>query len=208
MTELYVRAIARRSWPLVLAAASACKPSGAAGPEALSTAGAASSLVGRDDGVGPLGASTKLDQATLAAALPGYQIERASISHGGDLREEYWAVKKGSALVLRVQGEDTSLSGIDIVSPEIASPLGVRVGATYAEVAKALGALDCRDAGEAVDWRAEFIECTTAKSDRYSLDFSGYADSGLEGAQLLADPAALAKAKLVAITWTPPGGAP
>jgi Protein of unknown function (DUF1131) len=165
-------------------------------------------LVGRNDGVGPLDAKTSVDKSTLAAAFPDYEIKHVSTSHGGDLKEEYWGISKGGQLVLRVHAEDTILSSIDIVSPDVANPLGVKVGSTYADVAAALGPLDCQSAGDVIEWRADIVLCSSKKSDVYSFDFTLYKESGLSATELLADPAQLAKAKLVAITWEPPGKGP
>ena len=63
--------------------------------------------------------------------------------------------------------------------------------------------LDCRNAGDDVDWRANLVVCSSSKSGTYSLDFSNYKEEGMSAKQLLRSPADLAKAKLVAVTWEP-----
>jgi hypothetical protein len=47
------------------------------------------------------------------------------------------------------------------------------------------------------------VACGTSKSGTYTLEFSLYKEEGLSAKELLGDPEALAKAKLIAITWEP-----
>lgn len=168
---------------------------------------AALALVAREDGVGPITETTKVDQATLSAAFPGHEVKPVSIPQGEDLIEEYWGVSKGGTLLLKIEGDEASVGAVHIVGGDVANPLGLRLGMTHADATKLLGPLDCTDAGEAVDWRQAFVECGTSKSARFTFDVTDD-ENGLSGKQLLADPDALATAKIVAITWTSPAAAP
>lgn len=160
---------------------------------------APAALTAREDGVGPLGATSEVSEAALAAAFPGYTVKKVSQSQGGDLREEYVAISKGDTLLLKVLLVDTTLSAVAVVSPDVPNPMGIKVGATHAEVVAALGPLDCADGGATVDWRSDVVECGNAKTGRYSLDFQ--AADGTSAEDLLADADGLAGAKLTAITW-------
>jgi len=175
---------------------------------AIDAAPAAAALTAREDGVGPLGEKSDVSEAALTAAFPGYTVKKVSQSQGGDLREEYVAISKGDTLLLKVELVDTTLAAIAVVSPDVPNPMGIKVGATHAEVVAALGPLDCADGGATVDWRADVVECGNARTGRYSLDFQ--ATDGTSAEDLLADADALAGAKLTAITWqaTQPGPPP
>jgi len=159
-------------------------------------------LSGRADGVGPLDEKFQVSKASLEAAFPGFTIEQVSKSHGGDLREEYWAVKKGDRDVLHVQAEDDTIDAVDILSDEVPSPLGVKLGATYADVEKALGKLSCENAGDETDWRSDVVVCWSEKADTYTIDF--VSQEGEDAAQMLEDPAKLAGATVKAVTWRRP----
>ncbi len=159
-------------------------------------------LEARVDGVGPITAKTHVK--ALKAAFSGYEVKKVSKKMGdGDLREEYVGISKGKTLLLKVVGDDEVIS-VDITSNDVWNPWGIQIGATYAEIEKAIGKLQCQDAGEAVDWRADLAECNADKIDNYTFDFSG---DGM-GKDLVADPAKLAQAKLVAIRWEAPGHGP
>jgi hypothetical protein len=170
-------------------------------PASQPAAPAAQRLAARADGVGPLDAKVKISEGSLAERFPGHDIKRVSESHGGDLREEYFGVSKRGALLLRVHADDDRLTAVDIVSNDIANPFGITLGSSHAAVMKAIGPLDCEDAGKAVDWREDIVMCTSHKVATYTLDFSLFKEEGLSAKELLENPAQLAKAKLVALTW-------
>ncbi len=197
--------VGRDGGPATSADAAATVAAADAAPAA-DAAAAAGGLVARADGVGPLAATTKVTAAALAAAFPDHQVKKVSRSHGGDLLEEYYAVSKGDAVVLRVQFTDDTLSAVDVLSPEIPNPLGIKVGATHAEVITAIGQLYCANAGDDTDWRSDIVVCTSARSATYSLDFEA---EGRSAAELLEDADQLAKATVVAVTWqASPSGPP
>jgi hypothetical protein len=168
-------------------------------PEAVDAAGG---LSGRADGVGPLDEKFVVSNEALKAAFPGFAVARVSDSQGGELLQEFWAIKKDGQDVLHVQAEGEDIEAVDIVGGDVPNPLGVKIGATYAEVAKALGKLYCENAGDAVDWRADVVQCSSDKADNWTLDFvSPEAD---DAKAMLADPAKLAKATVRAVTWRVP----
>jgi len=162
--------------------------------------GPAGGLVARLDGVGPITKETKPTKKALAALFPDHQVKWFSIDQGGDLREEYFGVRKGKTLLLRVRlGAGSSLEAVDIVSNDVANPFGLTLGMTHADVAKAIGPLDCEDAGIETDWRRHIAVCTAAKAGKYMFDFES--EQNTSGEDMVAEPAKLAPAKLVAITW-------
>lgn len=186
----------------VTADATAPGADAAPAPDAAEAAPAAGGLSGRADGVGPLDEKFPVSKASLEAAFPGFTIEQVSKNHGGDLREEYWAIKKGDRDVLHVQAEDDTIDAVDILSDEVGNPLGVKVGATYADVEKALGKLSCENGGDEIDWRSDIVVCSSEKADTYTIDF--VSQEGEDAAQMLEDPAKLAGATVKAVTWRRP----
>ena len=161
-------------------------------------------LDARADGVGPITEKTKIDLKKLKAAFPGYEIKKVSKKMGeGDLREVYVGVSKGGTLILKLVG-DEFLNSVDIMSNDVWNPWGVTIGMTGAELEKRVGKLDCTDAGDATDWRANLAECDGEKVDHYEFDLSG---EGM-GKEVAEDPAKRAAATLVAIRWVVPGNGP
>lgn len=76
--------------------------------------------------------------------------------------------------------------GGDVVSPDVPTPFSVEIGTTHAEVAKALGSLDCQNAGDDTDWRSDIAVCTASSGpDFYTFDFEL---DGIQAEELLADP--------------------
>jgi hypothetical protein len=162
-------------------------------------------LTARPDGIGPITEKTRVDLKALATAFPGYEVKKVSRSMGdGDLRETYIGVSKGSTLILKLVGDDF-LEHVDVMSNDVQNPWGITIGMTGAELATHVGALDCEDAGEATDWRANLAACTGDKADRYEFDLHG---DGIMGKEVAKDPAKRAAAKLVAIRWVVPGNTP
>jgi hypothetical protein len=163
----------------------------------------ASGIEGREDGVGPLNDDFEVTRESLAKAFPGVTVKHVKKSQGGDLVEEYWAVwGKDGKEMLHIQAEDEDLEAVDIVSNDVSNPLGVKIGATYEEVVKAIGPLHCSNAGDETDWRADTVVCSSDKSNAYTIDFiSPDAD---DAAAMLEDPAKLAKATVEAVTWRAP----
>lgn len=160
-------------------------------------------LTGRDDGVGPLDDDFSVNELELEHAFPGFTIAWVSRSHGGGaLREQYWAIQKDGTDILRIQAFDEDLDAVDIVSNDVANPLGVSIGATFEDVSKALGALRCRNAGDECDWRSDVVVCASAKAPSYTIDF--VSPDGADAAEMLADPAKLARATVRAVTWHAP----
>lgn len=158
-----------------------------------------------EDGVGPLNATSKLDVKSLKAAFPGFDVKKASIPMGeGDLADEHVAVSKGGKLAMKIYG-DISANSIEVVSDDIWNPWGLKIGMTYADVAKVMGPLDCSDAAEHTDWKQYVAECDTEKTKNWSFDFT---HEGTEAKELIAKPDDLAKAKLVAFRWEAPGSGP
>jgi hypothetical protein len=171
--------------------------------ESADAAPAASGIEGRADGVGPLNDSLEVTKASLAKAFPGLTVKQVKKSQGGDLMERYWAIEgKDGKELLHVQEDDGDIDAVDIVSNDVSNPLGVKIGATYDEVVKAIGPLHCSNAGDETDWRADTVVCKSDKADSYTIDFvSPEAD---DAAAMLEDPAKLAKATVEAVTWRAP----
>lgn len=163
-------------------------------------------LVAGRDGVGPLTKDTPYDVKALKKLLPDYQIKKVKTPMGeGDLADIYIGVSKGKTLVLKLVGQD-KIMDIDIVSNDVWNPFGVTIGMTYADAEKLVGKLECDDAGEHTDWKANIAECSNGTLDRFTLDFKD--DEASEAKELIAAPAQLAKAKVVAIRWNAPGYGP
>jgi len=158
----------------------------------------------RADGVGPISEKTKIDIKALKAAFPSYEIKKVSKKMGeGDLREVYVGVSKGGTLILKLVGDEL-LQSVDIMSNDVWNPWGLTIGMTGVELEKRVGKLDCKDAGEATDWRANLAECDGEKVDHYEFDLKG---EGM-GKEVAEDPAKRAAATLVAIRWVVPGNGP
>lgn len=138
----------------------------------------------------------------LEGAFPGYAIKRVVKSHGGDLKEAYWNVQKDGKDVLHVWAEDETIEAVDIMSDDVANPLGVKLGATHADVEKALGKLSCENAGDEIDWRSDIVVCSSEKAPTYTIDF--VSQEGEDAAEMLEDPAKLANATVRAVTWRVP----
>lgn len=162
----------------------------------------ASGLSGRADGVGPLDEKFAVSKKALEEAFPGFTVAKVTKRYEGDLREEYWNVQKDGKDVLHVQAEDEDIDAVDIMSDDVANPLGVKIGATYEEVEKALGTLSCENAGDDTDWRSHVVVCSSDKAGTYTIDF--VSQDGEEAAEMLGDPAKLAKATVKAVTWRVP----
>jgi hypothetical protein len=173
----------------------------AATPDAAAAA-PASGLSGRADGVGPLDEKFAVTKKSLEEAFPGFTVAKVTKRYSGDLMEEYWNVQKDGKDVLHVQAEDEDIDAVDIMSDDVANPLGVKIGATYADVEKALGKLSCQNAGDEIDWRSDVVICTSDKADTYTIDFVSL--DGEEAVEMLGDPARLAKATVRAVTWRVP----
>ena len=122
----------------------------------------------------------------------------------GDLHEDYVGVSKGGTLILKLVG-DGELEHVDIMTSDVQTPWGITIGMTGAELAKHVGALDCEDAGEATDWRANLADCTADKAAHYEFDLMG---DGMMGNEVAKDAAKRDAAKLVAIRWVVPGNKP
>lgn len=165
-------------------------------------AAAAGGLRGRADGVGPLNEKFEVSKKSLEEAFAGFTVTKVSKNHGGDLREEYWAIQKDGKDVLHVQAEDEDIDAVDILSDEVPNPLGIKIGATYEDVTKAVGKLSCANAGDETDWRSDIVVCTSEKADTYTIDFES--QEGEDAAEMLEDPAKLAKATVKAVTWRVP----
>jgi hypothetical protein len=162
----------------------------------------ASGLSGRADGVGPLDEKFAVTMKALEGAFPGFVVKRVVKSHGGDLKESYWNIQKDGKDLLHVWAEDGDIEAIDIMSDDVANPLGVKIGASYADVEKALGKLECANAGDEIDWRSDIVVCTSAKADTYTIDF--VSTEGDDASMMMRNPEALATAKVRAVTWRAP----
>jgi hypothetical protein len=178
----------------VTTAAAGARPAVAApSPDAAEAAAAppASGIAGREDGVGPLNDDFAVTRESLEKAFPGVTVKHVKKSQGGDLVEEYWAVwSKDGKEMLHVQTMDEDMDAVDIVSNDVSNPLGVKIGATYEEVVKAIGPLHCSNAGDETDWRADTVVCSSDKSEAYTIDF--ISPDGDDSAAMLEDPAGLA----------------
>jgi hypothetical protein len=181
-------------------------PDAAPAPDAAEAADAAppaSGFEGRADGVGPLNDSFEVTRASLEKAFPGLTVKEVKKSQGGDLMERYWAIwSKDGKEMLHVQEDDGDIEAVDIVSDDVSNPLGVKIGSTYADVEKALGKLQCANAGDETDWRSDIVVCSSDKAKSYTIDF--VSDDGDEASVMLEDPAKLAKALVKAVTWRAP----
>ena len=159
-----------------------------------------------ETGVGPLNEKSKTDVKSLKAAFPGFDVKKQSIPKGEDLKDEHMAVSKGGKLAMKIYGDGTPDS-IEVVSDEIWNPWGVKIGMTHEEVAKIAGPFQCSDGAESADWKNYIIECSTEKTKNWNFDFQ---HEGTPASEVIANPATLAKAKLVALRWEsasvgPPG---
>jgi len=106
----------------------------------------------RADRLGPLDRTTRADRASLARALPDLRVE----SSGRRLR-----VRRGKTELFAVTpADDGSISSVEIVSRDIDTALGARVGDRLADLEKA-GPLECNGG---LDHLAGEVFCTPRRA--------------------------------------------
>jgi hypothetical protein len=148
--------------------------------------------------VGPLTRDTAVTEHELVEAFPDCELELVTNPQDEGLVEQYWAISRFGEVLYRVEGTDAGVHSVAIVNREIPPPFAVTIGMTHAEATQALGPLSCRSGRDDADWRWDVVVAGNAQTGDWTLDFVG---DGASAEALIADPDALARASLVAITW-------
>lgn len=91
--------------------------------------------------IGPLNETTKLDKATLAAALPGYTVERKTFEAEGDTYESFPVKRDGKHLMTLGTGHGGI--DIDIDDGSIKDEKGISLGSTHAQLMAAWPDMKC-----------------------------------------------------------------
>jgi hypothetical protein len=172
---------------------------------------AASALVAPDQlkmsehGVGPVTPQTRADMATLRRLFSGY-----SVTHGLDYMEDRavgqkFTVRWKDKEILHVHTGDprgTTISVVEVVSPDVTGPHGLHVGVTFDALYR-LGAPTCARGEEQ---EADHVYCNLPnESFAYEADVSGMdaADEKLWTQEQVPVPVVLQKMKVHALLWFP-----
>ncbi|WLI75837.1 RpoE-regulated lipoprotein [Kosakonia sp. H02] len=128
-----------------------------------------SSLEVSENGVGNITASTPLNEEAINEALGGdYHLRSGMKSDKGNIVRYFEALKE-KQLALVVNGENGTVSRIDVLDPEIATNNGVKIGTPFNTLYdKAFG--NCVKASEA---DISGVECKAPGSQHISFLFSG-----------------------------------
>jgi hypothetical protein len=148
----------------------------------------------RADRFGPLGEGSRAERGALTRAFPGLQVSPT----GGRFR-----VSRGQVALFSVApSDDGSVSSVEIVSREVPTSLGARVGDRFETLEAAAGPLECNGG---IEDRAGEVLCSPRKARNLAFAFE-VADRRFAGDDV--PPAKqrglLAGAKVRRIHWTPP----
>jgi hypothetical protein len=113
-------------------------------------------LVLQAGGVGPITHNMSVSKKKLRRLLPGYTM----VYDGSGYNK--MSVTLDREVLIRIAADDDKATLIDVVSPRVASEIGVKVGTRYEAAVAALGALDCAVPPRA-DPRAGGVVCASAK---------------------------------------------
>ncbi|WP_437887007.1 RpoE-regulated lipoprotein [Phytobacter sp. V91] len=122
-----------------------------------------------EQGVGGMTASTALDEKAISDALGGdYRLRSGMKTDKGEIIRYFEAVKDGK-VVLIVNGQQGTVSQIDVLDSSIATAKGIKIGTAFSELYdKAFG--QCV-AATGDDTNA--VECKAPDSQHISFVFTG-----------------------------------
>lgn len=143
---------------------------------------------------GPLGRDGRATRADLERIFPGMQVE----PRGNRLQ-----VSRGKApLFLVTRSDDGAVSSVEVVSREVRTELGPRIGDRFEDLAR-LGPLECNGG---VEERGGEVLCSPRKARNLAFVFT-VADRRYSGDDVPADKqrGLLTGAAIRRIHWQPPG---
>ncbi|BDH44976.1 RpoE-regulated lipoprotein [Salmonella enterica subsp. enterica serovar Choleraesuis] len=128
-----------------------------------------SSLEISDQGLGNITAGTHMDQDTISDALgSSYRVRSGMKTHNGGIVSFYEALRDDRLSVV-VEGENSQVSKITVMDPEIETANGVKIGTQFSELySKAFGACS-RATGD----DAALVACKAPGSQHLIYLFSG-----------------------------------
>ncbi|WP_342324095.1 RpoE-regulated lipoprotein [Kosakonia sp. BYX6] len=153
-----------------------------------------SSLEVSENGVGDITASTPLDEQAINDALGGdYHLRSGMKTDKGNI-VRYFEALKDKQLALVVNGENGTVSRIDVLDSDIATDKGVKIGTPFSELYdKAFG-----NCVKGSDDDISGVECKAPGSQHISFLFNGEW-SGPEGLMPADD--TLKKWKVSKVIW-------
>ncbi len=122
-----------------------------------------------EQGVGELTASTPLQEQAIADALDGdYRLRSGMKTANGNV-VRFFEVMKGDNVAMVINGDQGTISRIDVLDSDIPADTGVKIGTPFSDLySKAFG--NCQKA-DGDDNRA--VECKAEGSQHISYRFSG-----------------------------------
>ncbi|EPR9861988.1 RpoE-regulated lipoprotein [Shigella dysenteriae] len=122
-----------------------------------------------EQGVGELTASTPLQEQAIADALDGdYRLRSGMKTANGNV-VRFFEVMKGDNVEMVINGDQGTISRIDVLDSDIPADTGVKIGTPFSDLySKAFG--NCQKA-DGDDNRA--VECKAEGSQHISYQFSG-----------------------------------
>ena len=128
-----------------------------------------SSTEGTEQGVGALTASTPLDEKAITDALDGgYRLRSGMKTQNGNVVRFFEAMKEDK-VALVINGDQGTISRIDVLDSDIPSQAGVEIGTPFSDLySKAFG--NCQ---KATGDDSASVECKAQDSQHISYLFSG-----------------------------------
>lgn len=147
-----------------------------------------------EQGVGKLTAATPLNEQAISDALGGgYRLRSGMKTANGNI-VRYFEALKDDRVVMTINGENGTISRIDVRDSEIKTESGVQVGTPFSELySKAFG--NCQKASSD---NGAVVECQAQGSQHISYAFTGHW-SGPE--ELMPSDDTLKNWKIGKITW-------
>ena len=150
--------------------------------------------------VGGLGADVVVTQESLAGLFAGYQIEASTRSSEG-MEMQVWELKRNGQLSLVVEPTDEGkVYRVGIVDPEAKTPAGIKIGAGYAELEKALPQHECF---RLVEERSDSVACYGAELSSVGYVLQDAAKDFRGPLGTVPPPAKLRQARVTEILWLP-----
>lgn len=122
-----------------------------------------------ENGVGDVTASTMLEESAIAEGLGGDYRLRSGMKTANGSIVRYYEALKDDQLALVINGENGTVSRIEVLDPEVETASGVNIGTEFSALySKAWGA--CQ---KGRDDDASAVECQAPDSQHISYFFTG-----------------------------------
>jgi len=153
------------------------------------------------DSVAGLTADTEVNEAALRRLFAGYQVTAATRQSEGQEVTVYELRRDGALSVVVEPTSEGKVYRVGIVDPDATTPVGIRVGAGYADLEKALPEHECF---RLVEERADSVACYGAEASSIGYVLGGAGIEGFRGPPgTVPKPAVLRKATITEILWLP-----